>query len=209
MKTWLMVGLAVLALGAAGPAVAAPARPAALTDPDWPCQSIRIEHMSLATVWGGPPLGKFGSEWQKYPAATALAVKLAQRRVPLAAAKAEIAAFAKSAGDDRKDQLLAFMGALFAQLDHERAEVVQGLDRFGARQISYAAQIRSEITALHDAQDAQPPDQKKVSTLENKVYWDTRVFKSRKDMMSYACFVPDKIEQRLFALASTTASLLP
>ena len=165
--------------------------------------------MSLAAVWSGPPLGTFRTDWQQYPAATALAEKLAQRRVPLAAATAELAAFAQSAGADRKNNLLAFMGALFARLDQERTEVVHGLDRFGARQISYAAQIRAEITALHDAQDAQPPDRKKAATLANQVHWDTRVFASRRSMISYACFVPDQIEHRVFALAGAVANLLP
>ena len=205
MKKLFAAGLAFLVLTARAPASAESAKP---LDPDWPCQSIKIEHMSLAAVWGGPPLGRFRTDWQHYPAAVSLAQKLAQRRVPLAEARSELAAFANSAGVDRKVELLAFMGALFALLDQERQEVVDGLDRFGARQISYAAQIRGEITALHDAQDAQQPDQKKVGTLANQVYWDTRVFNSRKSMISYACFVPDRIEHRLFALAGATAGLL-
>ena len=200
------IALALVVFATATPAIAAaPGQP----DPDWPCQSIKILHMSLAAVWGGPPLGKFRTEWSNYPDAAALAQRLTQRRVPLAAAKAELTAFATAAGANRKPELLAFMGAAFALLDRERVEVVQGLDRFGARQTSYAAQIRAEITALHDAQDAQPPDQKKVKTAADHVYWDTRVFEARKSMIADACFVPDQIEHRLFALAGVTASLLP
>jgi len=206
MRKPFAVALALLVFVTATPAIAAAPAP---LDPDWPCQSIKIAHMSLAAVWGGPPLGKFRTDWPHYPDAAALAQRLTQRRVPLTEAKAELTAFAASAGANRKPELLAFMGAAFALLDRERLEVVQGLDRFGARQISYAAQIRAEITALHDAQDAQPPDQKKVETLANRVYWDTRVFASRKSMISDACFVPDRIEHRLFALAAVTASLLP
>jgi hypothetical protein len=202
----LGIAAALLLALAIRPALAA--EPAAL-DPNWPCQTIKIEHMSLATVWAGPPLGTFLTDWQKYPAAAALAQKLAQRRVPIAEANADIEAFAKAAGADSKTQLLAFMGGLFSLLDQERFQVVQGLDRFGARQKSYAAQIRDEITALHEAQDAEHPDQKKVSKLAEQVYWDTRVFNDRNSMISYACFVPDEIERRLFALAGTTANLLP
>ncbi|MGH7119680.1 MAG: hypothetical protein ACREFP_11940 [Acetobacteraceae bacterium] len=178
-------------------------------DPNWPCEQIKIEHMSLATFWGGPPLGKLLTEWENYPVAAALAQRLAQRRVSITEANAEIKAFATQAGKQSKTQLLALMGGLFSLLDQERSEVVAGLDRFGARQKSYAAQIRGEITALHNAQDAATPDQKKVNTLANKVYWDTKVFSDRRDMISYACFVPDAIEHRLFQLAGTITNLLP
>lgn len=199
---------AVLCFGAA-PASAASEQSSAALDPNWPCEQIKIEHMSLATFWGGPPLGKFLTDWQNYPAAAALAQRLAQRRVPLTEANAEIKAFAKKAGKDSQNQLLALMGGLFSLLDQERSEVVAGLDRFGARQKTYAAQIRGEITALHDAQDAATPDQKKVNKLASKVYWDTRVFSDRRDMISYACSVPDVIEHRIYQLAGTITNLLP
>jgi len=178
-------------------------------DPNWPCEQIKIDHMSLVTMWGGPPLGKFLADWQNYPQAAALAQRLAERRVPIGQAKTEIEAFAKMAGDARETDLLALMSGLFSLLDQERFAVVQGLDRFGARQKSYAAQIRGEISALHDAQDAANPDQQKISKLAEQVYWDTRVFADRKSMISYACFVPDEIEHRLYELAGITSDLLP
>lgn len=192
-----VIGLALILLGT-GMACAAAPQP---LDPDWPCQQIKIDHMSLAAVWAGPPLGDLLDTWQDHPKAAALAQELAQRRVPLDQAKADLAAFAKAAGPARKTELTAFFAGVFSLLDRERYEVVQGLDRFGRRQKSYAGQIRQEIDALHQAQDADHPDQAKVKTLTSHVYWDTRVFRSRTDMISYACFVPDKIEQRLFALA--------
>ncbi len=207
MRVKTALALCVLVLLAAGRAEAAPADTA--LDPDWPCEQIKIDHMSLATLWGGPPLGEFLAGWQHYPAAAALAQRLAQRRVPIDQAQAEITAFAKAAGEQRRSGLLALMGGLFSLLDQERFAVVAGLDRFGARQQSYAAQIRAEITALHDAEDARHPDQKKIEKLADQVYWDTRVFADRRSMISYACFVPDEIEHRLYELAGTTANLLP
>ncbi|MGH7079362.1 MAG: hypothetical protein ACREFU_14865 [Acetobacteraceae bacterium] len=204
----LALAAAVLVLAAASQAPAAPANAPPL-DPNWPCQQIKIEHMSLATFWGGPPLGKFLTDWENHPEAAELAHRLAERRVPIDAANAEIAAFAKAAGKHSQPQLLALMGGLFALLDQERLAVVEGLDRFGARQISYAAQIRGEITGLHDAEDAARPDQGEIKTLANKVYWDTQVFSDRRQMISYACFVPDAIEHRLYQLAGTISSLLP
>jgi hypothetical protein len=210
MKAKTALALSMLVLLAAARALAAPPADSAALDPDWPCEQIKIDHMSLATMWGGPPLGKFLTDWQQYPQAAALAQRLAERRVPIEQAQAEITEFAKAAAaDQRQTQLLALMGGLFSLLDHERFAVVEGLDRFGARQISYAAQIRGEITALHDAQDAAEPDRKTVEQLADQVYWDTRVFADRRSMISYACFVPDEIEHRLYELAGTTSNLLP
>lgn len=197
------IGLAGL-LSAAGP----PPDKAPSTDSSWPCQQIRIDHMSLATMWGGPPLGKYLDDWEQHPEAAALARRLAQRRVPIEEAQAEIKAFAKAAGEHKKEALLALVGGLFSLLDQERFAVVEGLDRFGARQKDYAADIRGEITALHEAQDAANPDQQKVQKLGDQIHWDTRVFADRNSMISYACFVPDEIEHRLFALAGTVSNLL-
>ncbi|HTW68423.1 MAG TPA: hypothetical protein VME47_00930 [Acetobacteraceae bacterium] len=178
-------------------------------DPNWPCQQIKIDHMSLATMWTGPPLGTYAQDWQNHPKAAALAERLAQRRVPVDQAQAEIKAFAEAAGDQRKTELLAFTAGIFSLLDQERFAVIRGLDRFGARQKSYAAQIRTEITDLHNAQDASHPDQQKIEKLSQQVYWDTRVFQDRNSMISYACFVPDEIEHRLYQLAGTVSNLLP
>jgi hypothetical protein len=204
----LAASLSVLPSGgafAAGP----PSADTAALDPNWPCDQIKIDHLSLATMWGGPPLGNFLNDWQQYPKAAALAQRLAQRRVPIAEAQAEITSFANAAGDQRQTELLAFVGGLFSLLDQERFAVIQGLDRFGARQKSYAAQIRGEATALHEAQDAAQPDQQKISKLGQEISWDMRVFADRKSMISYACFVPDEIEHRLYELVGTASNLLP
>jgi hypothetical protein len=188
-----------------------PSAETAAIDPNWPCEQIKIDHLSLATMWGGPPLGKFLTDWQQYPKAAALAQRLAQRRIPIAQAQADITSFAKAAGDQRQTELLAFVGGLFSLLDQERFAVIQGLDRFGARQKSYAAQIRGEVAALQqaEAEDAAHQDQQKISKLGEEVSLDTRVFGDRRSMISYACAVPDEIEHRLFELAGTTSNLLP
>jgi hypothetical protein len=199
----------LLLLGAGSAPEPAPGAPPAPTDPNWPCQQIKLEHMSLATMWSGPPIEPYVTDWQHYPNAAQLAQRLAQRRVPLAQANSEIASFAKAAGDGQKTELLALMGGLFSLLDQERFAVIEGLDRFGVRQQGYAAQIRKEITDLHEAQDAPQPDQKNIKKLSDQIAWDTQVFSDRKSMISYACFVPDEIEHRLFALAGTISSLVP
>jgi hypothetical protein len=208
-KTCLAIAGAWPLLGAGPPPAQAPDQAAAPTDPNWPCQQIKIEHMSLATMWSGPPIEPYADDWQRYPAAAQLAQRLAQRRVPVDQANTEIASFAKAAGDRQKTELLALMGGLYSLLDQERFAVIEGLDRFGDRQQRYAAEIRKEITDLHEAQDAPRPDQQNVKKLSDQIAWDTQVFSDRRSMISYACFVPDEIEHRLFSLAGTVSNLLP
>ena len=72
--------LGMVLVGGRAAFAAPPSSATAALDPDWPCEQIKIDHMSLATLWGGPPLGEFLAGWQHYPAAAALAQRLAQRR---------------------------------------------------------------------------------------------------------------------------------
>ncbi len=120
--TWLLLG--------AGPSPAQTPDPApAPPDPNWPCQQIKIEHMSLATMWSGPPVEPYANDWERYPAAAQLAQRLAQRRVPVKQATPRSISFSK-AGDQQQTELLALMGGLFTLLDHERFAVIEGFWTF-------------------------------------------------------------------------------
>ncbi len=200
----LAATLTLLALAA--PSRAAPPGP---RDPDWPCQQIKVPQLSLATLWAGPALDDAQAHWRDNPDAAALAARLAQRRVPLDQAKAEIAGFADHAGAHRQDRLLDLFAGLFATLDEERTAVVTGLDRYGSRQKTLAEKVRGEADSLHAEQAAASPDEQKLATLGNEIGWDTRVFEDRRTSLHYACDVPNIIEQRLFALSQAIQAALP
>lgn len=188
---------------------AAHAAPPGPRDPDWPCQQIKVSQLSPAALWAGPPLDAAQSRWHDDPDAAALAVRLAQRRVPLDQAKADIATFAEHAGATKQDSLLDLFAGLFATLDEERTAVVTGLDRFGSRQKTLADKVRTEADALHAEQAATTPDDAKLATLGNEIGWDTRIFEDRRTSLHYACDVPNIIEQRLFALSQAIQAALP
>lgn len=190
-------------------ATAARAAPPGPRDPDWPCQQIKVSQLSPAALWAGPPLDAAQSRWRDDPDAAALVARLAQRRVPLDQAKAEIATFAEHAGARRQDSLLDLFAGLFATLDEERTAVVTGLDRFGSRQKTLADKVRTEADALHAEQAAATPDDAKLATLGNEIGWDTRIFEDRRTSLHYACDVPNIIEQRLFTLSQTIQAALP
>ena len=204
MKQRIMVaGLTVLAAGMSFSSAfgAYPNK----SNPDWPCQQILVPHMSPAAMWTGPSIkGLDKTSDQKIDD---LATRLAQRRLPIEQAKAEVDAFAKAAGSDRKQKLTLLFALLFDKLDTERSQVLDGLVRFGHRQTDMAAKIRAENQKIHEAQDKYTsPEQANdpsspVSTAAKQLQWDLRIFQERHKTLSYVCEVPVLIEQRLFALA--------
>ncbi len=186
---------------AAGLVLLCGAAPPGRRDPDWPCFQIKVADLSVAAVWTGPPTEAYAATWSADQRVAELVAHLSERRLPIDQAEAAITAFAAAAGSARRDKLLAVFAGLFDTLDHERASVITGLDRYGRRQKQLADQLRGEVEALHSQQDAARPDPQQVATLTERLGWDTRVFDARRQSISFACDVPNVIEQRLFALA--------
>lgn len=177
-------------------------------DPDWPCQQIKVPHLSLAAVWSGPALDGQQGDWRQDPQLADLIQSMVQRRVPTDEVQEKIRAFAAQAGDQKAPKLLLALSAVFDLLDQERSTVIDGLDRFGARQKELAATLRQETEKLRAMQAATDADAGEVDQMEQRVTWEGRVFQDRRQALSYACDVPAKIEQRLFAIARTIQEAL-
>ncbi len=107
---------------------------------------------------------------------------------------------ASTESERQKKAKLIFAG-LFKTLNHERSEVMQGIERYFRKQREFSDQIRSTILQLRELQDRPDPDQSRVDELTNRVEWDTRIFEERRKTINFVCEVPVVIEQRLFALA--------
>jgi hypothetical protein len=192
---------AAFALGALLAAAAAHAAPPGPRDPDWPCQQIKVPRLSLAAIWSGPSLDVQQSDWRQDQQVVDLVHDVAQRRVPIEQAQDRIHAFAQQAGEKRQPQLLELLAGLFSVLDDERGAVMAGLDRFGLRQKELAAAIREDNEKLRTLQANPSTDADEVNRMVQQVTWDAEIFRDRRQALSYACDVPGKIEQRLFALA--------
>jgi len=182
-------------------AVAARAAPPGPRDADWPCQQIKVPQLSLAAVWGGPPVDPQQIDWQRDQAVADLVHEIAQRREPLAQAQDKIHAFAQQAAAQKQQKLLAVLAGLFSVLDDERSVVIAGLDRFGVRQKELAAGIRDDNAKLQQLQAESAADAGDLNQMVQRVTWEAEVFQDRRQALSYACDVPGKIEQRLFGLA--------
>ena len=184
-------------------AAAANAVPPGPRDPDWPCQQIKVPQLSLAAVWSGPPLDPQTTDWQHDQQVADLVHDIAQRREPLEQAKHKIETLALQARERKQQKLLELFAGLFSVLDSERRLVVDGLSRFGVRQKELAASIREDNEKLRTMQADPNADAGEVNQLVQRLTWQAQIFQDRHQSLSYACEVPGKIEQRLFALSRT------
>jgi hypothetical protein len=202
------LGAAGLTVGVALCAAAARSAPPGPRDLDWPCQQIKVPQLSLAAVWSGPALDRQPEDWQQDPEVVDLVRELTQRRVPIEQAQNKLRAFAAQAGDHKQPKLLQLLAGLFSALNDERTAVIAGLDRFGARQKELAAELRNDNAKLRAVQ-ADPSSEASVANqMTQLLTWEAQVFQDRRQALSYACEVPAKIEQRLFALARTIQDAL-
>ncbi len=202
-----MRSAALLAL-AASLALASPSRAAGdPNDPAWPCVQRKVPDLSLATVWAGPEID-LTAPWQADLEVARLAQDLAQRRVSLEDADQTITDFAARAGAAKSYRLKLLFAGLFTVLDQERKDVIAGIDRFGAKQIAVAGDLKARNAALDALRSDPKADPAAVSAKTDEVLWDTRVFEDRQRSLTYVCEVPVLIEQRLFHLGKTIAQAI-
>ena len=185
-----------IVLASPGPALTADPR-----YPDWPCNQIKVPEMSVAAVWAGPPIDDVESIWEQDPAVRNLVAQLAARRTPLENAEKIISDTISGDPAERQRKAKLIFAGLFKALNHERSEVMSGIERFSRKQREFADQVRSTILQLRELQNTPGHDQTKVDELTSRVEWDTRIFDERSKTIGYVCEVPVLIEQRLFALA--------
>lgn len=200
-----MIRHLALALLIAAPALAQnaplPAQDQHQHDPAWPCIQRKQPHLSLAQVWTGPV-----SDAKPSPEIAALAAGLAQRRLPVEEAEAQIATFAQTA---TPDDLATLMQAIFARVEPQRTALIQGIGRYAARQQGLARQIEDRRAKMAELEQADPPDFDAIDAEEKALDWDTRIFTERRQSLTYVCETPVLLEQRLFALGRAIAGHLP
>ena len=194
----MRVLLVVMAIALASPGRALAADP---RYPDWPCNQIKVPEMSVAAVWAGPPIDDVEGIWEQDPAVRNLVAQLAARRTPLENAEKIISDTISGDPAERQRKAKLIFAGLFKALNHERSEVMSGIERFSRKQREFADQVRSTILQLRELQNTPGHDQTKVDELISRVEWDTRIFDERSRTIGYVCEVPVLIEQRLFALA--------
>jgi hypothetical protein len=169
--------------------------------PDWPCTQAKVPDISVAAVWDGPPIDEARRGWQNDPAIESLVARLAARRIPLEEATKNITDFIAGASAEKTSKGVLLFAGLFETLNHQRAEVMNGLERLQRRERDLADRIRADVAAMREQQDQSQPDETKINDLNSRIEWGTRIFEDRRRSVKYACEVPTIIERRLFALA--------
>lgn len=175
------------------------------TDPDWPCIQRKQPHLSLGQVWTGPVPDEAVQALVSDPAIAGFADRLEQRRLPIADAETQIAEFAATASND---QLTALMVAVFQRLDDHRGALIQGISRYGHKQVDLARSIEDRRARMAEMERAESPDFDAIDAQEAALDWETRIFTDRQQALTYVCETPVIIEQRAFALGRVIAAAI-
>ena len=184
-------------------------RAADFSDPDWPCVQRKVPHLAVGQMWAGAPISETDlADWRNDEAVAALAPVLAIRRTAEEDADEFVAAFADGLSDDRNRRLALLFAGAFSLLDAERSTIIAGIGRYARHQIALSQSIEDTQNRLTELNKAAEPDLDTIEELEDKVLWDTRIYKDRAQSLTYVCETPVILERRAFALARMIQSHL-
>lgn len=200
MRAKILVLAAAATAAMAGAAHAADAR-----YPDWPCAQAKVPEVSLVAVWAGPPIDGIGETWKNDPKVRELVTRLAARRTPLDDAQKAAEDFIVASGADKAEKAKLLFAGLFQELNQQRTEVMDEIDRITQKEKELADEIRADRAALGQAQDSSNADQQKINDLTSRLEWGTRIYEDRRKTIRYVCDVPTVIERRLFTLGRAIA----
>ena len=179
-----------------------PAGAADFSDPDWPCIQRKVPHLSTGQMWSGPLIEDEDlSAWRKVDDVAALVPVLAVRRTSQEEADALIGAFAETAGPDRAEKLRLLFAGAFALIERERSQIIGGIARYAQTQTALSKAIEEAQNRLTELNKAAEPDWDAIEEVEDKVFWETRIYKDRAQSLTYVCESPVILERRAFALA--------
>ena len=182
-----------------------PANAASGTDPTWPCIQRKQPQLSIGQMWPGPQPDDATTALSRDPQIKALAARLVQRRLPLDQAETLIAEFTADADNAR---LTALVQAILARIEPDRSAMIDGIARYGAKQVGLAKMIESRRVKMVELEAADPPDFDAIDAEEKALDWDERIFTDRQQSLTYVCESPVLLEQRAFALARAIAAYL-
>jgi hypothetical protein len=200
-----MMRLALILVAAAAGVTWGAANAADPRYPDWPCAQAKVPELSVAAMWPGPPIDAVGETWKNDAKVKDLVARLAARRTPLEDAQKTAEDFIAASGADKADKAKLLFAGLFHELNQQRTEVMDGIDRIARKEKELAETIRADRAALGEAQDNPSPDQQKIHDLTSRLEWGTRIYEDRRKTIRYVCEVPTVIERRLFALGRAIA----
>ncbi|WP_072392450.1 hypothetical protein [Hyphomicrobium sp. CS1GBMeth3] len=171
---------------------------------DWPCVQRKVESISAAQIWDGPPIeGVKG--WFREPGIPDLIELLASRRISLDDAEAAIQKFAKDQPEDKRDEKLTLLFAgLFDKVAGQRRSVMSGIEKYQKSQKERAKELERQSTAIVELEKKVPSgsteDPPNLADAREKFNWAQRIFQERQTNIPLACEIPVLIEEHLYAV---------
>jgi len=184
---WL--GVAALALGAAGP-------PA---DPDWPCVQRLVPTLTASTLWGGhEAIG----DWRASPQVAAAVAAVSPRGISAKDASVKLDGFVASVpSSDRPAQLALVFAGMVDETNEQRSQVIDRLRGIARRQRTLT-ELTSRITAELRALPADTPVAQREEVVSRRAFL-IREYEEIDRTIRYACEVPVQMEAKLGVLAQT------
>jgi len=178
---------------------------AGFDDPDWPCIQRKVPNLSTGQMWTGPLIEEADLKaWRDNSDASALAPALAVRRTSDEEAAALIQDLATRLGDDKERTLTLLFAGTFQLIEKERSQIIKGIGRYARTQAALTKAIEDTQNALTELQAIKDPDfetQDRIEELQDKIIWDTRIYKDRAQSLTFVCETPVILERRAFGLA--------
>jgi hypothetical protein len=197
-----------LVFGVLVAATAAPANAAEFADPTWPCIQRKVEQIAMFQMWPGPmPEG----DWEDDPEVERVATSIAPRRVPMEEVEDRVAAYLEGIPEpERGERAAQLFNAVLDLIQGERAQVMGGIGRYARSQAALSEQVEEEqleLVRLNEAEDAEK-NWDRIEELEDKLAWDTRIYRERAQSLQYVCETPVLLEQRAFAIARVISGMI-
>ena len=167
----------------------------------WPCAQRKVPTISAGTLWSGPSLDE-GKDWDQDNAVAALAQKLASRRLPLDEVDPLVADFAKEAGKDKDRKLTELFVGTLDVINSNRGQILEGIMRYARGQERLAERMRKAADAISETMtDVQGPTGIAATEQNRDFAWDQRIFKERRQALTYVCETPSLLERRAYDVA--------
>ncbi len=167
----------------------------------WPCAQRKVPTISGGTIWSGPSLDE-GKDWEEDRTVAELAQKLASRRLPLDQVDPLVADFAKEAGKDKDKKLTELFVGTLDVINGNRTEILEGIMRYARGQERLAERMRKEADAISEKMsDVQGPTGIAATEKNPDFAWDQRIFKERRQALTYVCETPTLLERRAYEVA--------
>lgn len=184
------------------------AKPPAPATTNWPCVQRRVDEITAGQIWSGPALPDPASV-SPSDEMTRLIDQVAARRTPLPEAEKAVQDYlAATPEPERQTRAASFVAVLLDRFNAERTQIMSGIERYGAKQKSLAANLREQAKAFSTQQDNPTANPTVLDDARQQLLWDTRVFNERRQSLTYVCEVPTLIEQRAFALGRAAEQAL-